>query len=114
MTTILAHRRRVAVRAWAAATAAIALTVAIVAISGNALAATLFSDNFEDGNSSGWTTSGGTWSVTADGSQVLRQSGTSSDARARAGSSTWTDYAVTARVRPTAFNGTNRFVAVLA
>jgi pectate lyase len=69
---------------------------------------------FEDGNSSGWTTSGGSWSVVADGSSVLRQSGTSSESRARAGTSSWTDYAVTARVRPTAFNGSNRFVAVLA
>ena len=77
-------------------------------------AATLFSDDFEDGNSTGWTTSGGSWSVVTDGSRVLRQSGTSSDARARAGTSSWTDYAVTARVRPTAFNGSNRFVAVLA
>jgi pectate lyase len=99
----------------AVAGACTALVAGLVAVTiSTAYAATLFSDNFEDGNSSGWTTSGGTWSVTADGSQVLRQSGTSSDARARAGSSTWTNYTVTARVRPTGFNGSNRFVAVLA
>jgi pectate lyase len=80
----------------------------------NAYAAPLFSDDFEDGNSTGWSTSGGSWSVTTDGSRVLRQSGTSADARARAGSSSWTDYTTTARVKPTAFNGSNRFVAVLA
>src|SRR5688572_22606544 len=52
-----------------------ALLAAIVAVGGTAYAATLFSDDFEDGNSTGWTTSGGTWSVTTDGSRVLRQTG---------------------------------------
>ncbi|MGN9907202.1 pectate lyase family protein [Phytohabitans sp. LJ34] len=95
--------------------AASLLAAAIVtAGGGGAQAATLFSDNFEDGNSSGWTTSGGTWAVAADGSQVLRQSGTSSDARARAGQATWTDYTVTAKLKPTAFSGSNRFAALLA
>src|SRR6266542_2983534 len=75
---------------------------------------TLFSDNFEDGNANGWTKSGGSWSVVSDGSLVYRQSGTSSDARARAGSTSMTNYAVQARVKPLAFNGSNRFVALLA
>ena len=75
---------------------------------------TLFSDNFEDGNANGWTKSGGSWSVVTDGSLVYRQSGTGSDARARAGSTSMTNYAVQARVKPLAFNGTNRFVALLA
>ncbi|BCB82124.1 hypothetical protein GCM10022251_45690 [Phytohabitans flavus] len=101
-------------RLLAVATSAATLVATVVAFSGNAQAATLFSDNFEDGNSAGWTTSGGTWAVAADGSQVLRQSGTSSDARARAGSASWTDYTVTAKVKPTAFSGSNRFAAVLA
>jgi pectate lyase len=96
-----------------AAAAAVAVATVIFA-SGGAQAATLFSDNFEDGDSGGWTTSGGTWTVAADGSQVLRQSGTSSDARARAGQASWTDYTVTAKVKPTAFSGSNRFAAVLA
>ena len=106
-------------RAWihlaAVIGAALALVVAYVTVTVSAAsAATLFSDDFEDGNSTGWTTSGGSWSVATDGSRVFRQSGTSSDARARAGTSSWTDYTVTARVKPTAFNGSNRFVAVLA
>ncbi|GIH03122.1 hypothetical protein Rhe02_11890 [Rhizocola hellebori] len=96
-----------------AVAAAVAVAVALFAIS-SVSAATLFADDFEDGNSTGWTTSGGTWSVTTDGSRVLSQTGTSSDARARAGSSSWTNYTVTARVKPTAFNGSSRFVAVLA
>jgi pectate lyase len=91
-----------------------ALTAALVGFAGGAQAATIFTDNFEDGDSAGWTASGGTWSVAADTSRVLRQSGTSSDARSRAGSASWTDYTVSTRVRPTAFNGTNRFVALAA
>ena len=73
----------------------------------------LFTDNFEDGNSSGWSKSGGTWSVVTDGSRVYKQSKTSGDARARAGSSSWTNYAVQARVKPLSFNGSDRFVALL-
>ncbi|WP_345511336.1 pectate lyase family protein [Phytohabitans houttuyneae] len=96
------------------AAAAVLAVAAVTFTAGGAQAATLFSDNFEDGNSSGWTTSGGTWAVAADGSQLLRQSGTSSDARARAGQASWTDYTVTAKVKPTAFSGSNRFAAVLA
>ncbi|GIF66779.1 hypothetical protein Ais01nite_48140 [Asanoa ishikariensis] len=104
-------RRRGLLLALGAAVAAAAL---VLGMTSGASAATLFSDDFEDGNSSGWTTNGGSWSVTADGSRVLRQSSTSSDARALAGTASWTDYAVQARVRPVAFNGSNRFVAVLA
>src|SRR2546427_303721 len=100
--------------AWLAAAVTVPLTALVVGLGGTASAATLFSDDFEDGNSSGWTTSGGTWAVADDGSRVLQQSGTSSDARARAGSSSWTDYTVTARVKLTAVNGTNRFAAFLA
>jgi pectate lyase len=86
----------------------------LLTLTSTAQAATLFSDDFNDGNATGWTTSGGTWSVITDGTGVYRQSGTSSDARARTGQSTWTNYAVTARVKPTAINGSNRFAAVLA
>ncbi|MEV4412536.1 family 16 glycoside hydrolase [Catellatospora sp. NPDC049609] len=97
------------------ATAAVAaVTAAVVLHASTASAATMFSDDFNDGDATGWTTSGGTWAVAADGSPVLRQSGTSSDARARAGSTAWTDYTVTARVKLTAVNGTNRFAAALA
>ncbi|MGI5213038.1 family 16 glycoside hydrolase [Plantactinospora sp. CA-290183] len=79
-----------------------------------AFADTLLSDNFEDGNSTGWSTSGGSWSVTTDGSRVYRQSGQSSDARTLTGTAGWTDYAVQARVKPTGYNGTDRHVGVIA
>ena len=67
---------------------------------GTASAATLFSDNFDDGNAAGWTTSGGSWLVVSGSYQ---QSGTSSDAKAQAGTTSWTDYSVQARVRLNSF-----------
>ncbi|MGC5010069.1 family 16 glycoside hydrolase [Streptosporangium sp. DT93] len=79
----------------------------------SAFAATLFTDNFEDGDSAGWTKSGGSWSVTTDGSRVYRQSGTGADSRAIAGTG-WSNQAVQARVRPITFNGAGRYAAVLA
>lgn len=78
-------------------------------------AQTLLSDTFEDGNANGWTVSGGTWSVVTDGSQAYRQSNTgSSDSRTWTGSSGWTNYSVQVRVKPLSWNGSNRFVALLA
>jgi pectate lyase len=105
----MSPKRLTLIAAGAAATVALALSLSSVAH-----AATLFSDDFEDGNSTGWTTSGGSWSVVTDGSHALRQSGTGADAVARAGSTGWTDYTVTARVKPTAYGASNRFVGVLA
>ncbi|MDT0531477.1 right-handed parallel beta-helix repeat-containing protein [Micromonospora sp. DSM 115977] len=105
------RHRRGFLTAIGAALLAVALTVGMAA---TAHADTLFSDDFSDGNSSGWTASGGSWSVTGDSARALRQGGTSSDARSLAGTSSWTDYSVQATVRPTAFNGSNRFVALLA
>ncbi|MCG5470726.1 right-handed parallel beta-helix repeat-containing protein [Micromonospora sp. LAH09] len=105
------HRRGLLITIGAALTA-IALALGMGAT--GAYADTLFSDDFEDGNATGWTASGGSWAVATDGSRVYRQSGTSSDARSLAGTASWTDYSVQATVKPTAFNGSNRFVALLA
>ena len=107
----LKHARMRILAPVAAALAAVLLVLGYGAV---AYADTLFSDDFEDGNSSGWSGSGGSWTVATDGSRVLRQSGTSSDARITAGTQSWTAYSVQARVKPTAFSGSNRFVAVLA
>jgi hypothetical protein len=74
----------------------------------------LFSDNFESGNTSNWTLSGGSWSVQTDGTKVMRQAGSTGDARALSNPSPWTNQVVTARVKPLTWNGTDRFVAVLA
>src|SRR5688572_9047679 len=84
---------------WLAAAVAAATTI-VVAFVGTASAATLFSDDFNDGNASGWSTSGGSWSVS---SGVYNQSGSSADAKAQAGSTSWTAQSVTARVRPNTF-----------
>jgi pectate lyase len=90
---------------------AAAVLAGVAGVATTASAATLFSDDFNDGNANGWTTSGGAWSVS---SGIYGQTGTSSDARARAGQASWANYTVTARIRPNAFNGGNRFVALVA
>ncbi|GLX66678.1 family 16 glycoside hydrolase [Paenibacillus glycanilyticus] len=59
---------------------------------------TIFSDNFEDNDYSGWTTSGGTWSIMTDGNLVLSQSLASGEALAVAGNASWTDYTYSARL----------------
>ena len=62
----------------------------------------------------GWTTSVGTWGVVTDGStKVYRQSNDVGDGRAWSTSGPWTDQVITARVKPTAWNGTDRLVAVV-
>ncbi|GAB7043087.1 MULTISPECIES: pectate lyase [Catenuloplanes] len=76
------------------AAAAVALTVP------SANASTLFSENFEAGAPSGWSKSGGDWSVVDDGSKAYRQSKAGSEAaRVFAGDASWTDYAVQAKVK---------------
>jgi pectate lyase len=111
---VLARGRPGRRTAFAAGAAGLLTAVLIVYGVSSALAATLLSDNFEDGNSTGWSRSGGSWSVVSDGSLVFRQSGTSSDARALVGNTGWVDYGVQARVKPTGFAAANRFVGVIA
>jgi len=89
-------------------TAGFALTVT------NAEAATAFTADFESGSTSGWSKSGGTWSIVADGSQTVRQTAAdSANARFFAGDSGWTDYTVSARVKPISF-GSGGFAGLLA
>ncbi|WP_020523807.1 pectate lyase family protein [Catelliglobosispora koreensis] len=89
-------RRRSALAAGVSA-AAMALVFTIGAA---ASAATLFSDDFNDGNANGWTTSGGSWTVS---SGVYAQSSASASAKALAGSTSWTTVTVSAKVRPGTF-----------
>ncbi|MEN3360751.1 MAG: pectate lyase, partial [Mycobacteriales bacterium] len=78
-------------------------------------AATVFTDDFNDGNSSGWSKSGGTWTVVTDGSGVLQQANTTSDlARQFAGDSGWTDYTVQARAKVLAFDGAGQYAGLAA
>ena len=103
-------------RAGGLAAAAVALLVvaAVAASAMTAHAATLFTDDFQDGDAAGWSKSGGSWSVVTDDSLVYRQSSTGADAKAQAGDPGWADQTVQARVKPTGFNGTDRFAGVLA
>ncbi len=73
---------------------------------------TLLSDNFEDGNATGWTVENTAWSIFTDGSFVYRATNTSGYARATAGSTSWTDQAVEARLKAISWNGSNRFALV--
>ena len=71
-------------------------------------AANLFSDNFDDGDASGWSTQNGTWTVVQDnGSYVYRQT-SSNEGRASAGNASWTDYTVESKVKIDNWNGSNR------
>ena len=81
------------------------ITAGFVTTMTNAQAATVFSADFESGSTSAWSKSGGTWSIVSDGSQTLRQTNASSEnAREFAGDASWTDYTVSARVKPLSFS----------
>ncbi|WP_168120407.1 family 16 glycoside hydrolase [Paenibacillus sp. HB172176] len=56
-----------------------------------------FNDNFEDGNSTGWSSASGSWSVTTDGTKVLNQNN-STTALITAGDA-WTDYVYEAKAK---------------
>lgn len=87
---------------WSLVTGAVAaLVVGTIGFGHTAQAATVFGDDFEDGNTSDWSKSGGTWTVVADGSQTVRQTNAGSEnARLFAGTTSWTAYTVQARVKP--------------
>lgn len=73
------------------------------------------SDDFEDGNSSGWSKSGGSWAVVADGTKVLRQSDAGSSlARQFAGDGGWTDYTVSAAVKAVSLTGSGASAGIAA
>ena len=60
-------------------------------------------DDFEDGNASGWSTSGGTWTVVQNGSYVYK--GAVGGYQAFAGASTMTDQIVEAKLSNVDFGG---------
>jgi pectate lyase len=69
---------------------------------------TLFSDDFESGNANNWVPTTGTWSVVLDSGSYVYYQSTTSEGRTSAGSSSWTNYAVEAKVKIDNFNGANR------
>jgi parallel beta-helix repeat protein len=79
------------------------LFMVFMGASGQVMAATLFSDNFESyatgsAPGGGWTVSGGTWTVIADGTKVTKQTSTATTYLYN-GTSSWTNYAISARVK---------------
>ena len=100
---------------WPVITGVVAvLTATAIALSPTAQAATLFTDDFSDGNTNGWSKSGGTWAVVTDATPAARQSQASSEnARLFAGSTSWTAYRVQARVKPLSF-GSGGVVGLLS
>jgi len=103
--------RRLAVLGGLATVVAAGLFVTVT----NAEAATAFSADFESGSTSGWSKSGGTWSIVSDGSQVFQQSDSGSErAREFAGDSGWANYSVQARVKATSFASSAGVVALTA
>ncbi|HEX8632465.1 MAG TPA: pectate lyase [Catenuloplanes sp.] len=102
---------RATVRAGLIAGAAALLVTGMVAVGSTAHAAMLFVDGFDTPTANGWSAAGGTWARTGG---VLRQSATSGDARNLTSPASWTDYTAGVDVKPTAFTGDNRFVALLA
>jgi hypothetical protein len=105
-------------RRWSLVTVLIGVLLAGLAGAGSAAAMAvgpLLVDDFEDGNASGWSTSGGRWRVTfSDDGSAYRQSSTSARAVARAGERWWEDYTVAARVRATSPFGGDRGAGVIA
>ncbi|PWW02398.1 PelA/Pel-15E family pectate lyase [Paenibacillus cellulosilyticus] len=68
---------------------------------------TLFSDNFEDGNTTGWTSTRGTWALTTSaisGTYSLNQTDTVNEGRISAGTSTWGNYSVSADINVSNYN----------
>ena len=109
-------RRKTGLRALGAVVAtATTLAVVVAAFGGTASAATLFSDNFESGLASTWSKSGGTWGTVTDGTTVLQQSKTSESlAREFNGSTSWTDYSLSAQVKPLSFTASGDYTGIAA
>ncbi|WNS46192.1 family 16 glycoside hydrolase [Paenibacillus sp. MMS20-IR301] len=61
--------------------------------------AVLFQDDFEDNNYSGWTTSGGSWTVADDGTKALSQNSATGEALAYTGDAAWSNYTYSAKVK---------------
>jgi hypothetical protein len=113
METTAQHRRRPLRRILGIGALTAAVVAVTLAMTGpHAMAATVFTADFESG-ASGWSKSGGDWSVVSDGSQVFQQANATVDrAREFAGSTGWTNYSVQARVKPLSFGSGTSVVAL--
>jgi hypothetical protein len=74
----------------------------------------IFQDDFEDGESVGWLRSSGNWTVaTSRGSRVYRQASSSGEHVTTRSGINWGNVAIEADIRPTAFNGNDRWVSLM-
>ncbi|WP_245240863.1 right-handed parallel beta-helix repeat-containing protein [Streptomyces spiramenti] len=114
MSRIHSRRRQRRWYATVAVTLAGTMGVWLLGAAGPASAATVLSENFENGAPSGWAKSGGDWFVAPDsGSQVFKQSKSDSElARQLAGDTSWRNYTVQARVKPDSFAGATSFAGL--
>ncbi|MET3422696.1 cell division septation protein DedD [Actinoplanes tereljensis] len=104
-------RRRAVLVGVTAAVVAGAVGITATAFAGS----TSLSDNFEDGDTAGWSKSGGSWAVVTDGSKALRQSDAASAlARQFAGDTGWTDYTLSAKVRAVTLSGSAATAGIAA
>jgi len=74
----------------------------------------LVQESFETGNGGGWTQlAGSQWSVAQSGdTRVFRQASTVGDAGASFDAANWANQSIQADVKPTAFNGADRWVGL--
>ena len=71
-------------------------------------------DNFQDGNSAGWTPTAGQFSVARNGvTLVLRQSSLAGDSGAFLTATDWTDQSIEADIRPLEFAGPGRWFGLV-
>lgn len=74
----------------------------------------IFHDDFEDGEAVGWRQTSSSWSVVSSrGSRVYRQSSTSGEHVTTRSGIDWRNVAIEADIRPSAFNGTDRWVSLM-
>src|SRR5690242_9659543 len=107
--------RRAALAGGFAVALAAAAGITATAFAGSGGGSVSFGDDFEDGNASGWSKSGGSWAVVSDGTRVLRQSDAGTAlAREFAGDSSWTDYTVTAKVKAVSLTGNGAAAGITA
>lgn len=75
----------------------------------------LLQDDFQDGNSQGWSSLGGSFSVVSSGtSLVYRQSNTAGNAGALLANANYGDQSIQADVTPRAFDGADRWFGLVA
>jgi len=77
--------------------------------------ASLFFDDFEDGNADGWEVAGGTWDITTDGSLVYQQSLLENQRQfSMVSGSCWADQIVEARMKITTTEGmSNSYIGAI-